>query len=80
MWKDFPARLANATGMGVFAYSRFGYGRSAPIALPRPLSYMHDEAQTVLQEVLDAIGFRDGGSIAAIYAGSTADERLKVWF
>lgn len=84
LWKDFPARLAAATGMGVFVYSRYGYGRSSPCALPRPLSYMHDEAQIVLPELLDAIGFcggilmghSDGGSIAAIYAGSKNDERL----
>ena len=84
LWKDFPARLAGATGLGVFVYSRYGYGRSSPAALPRPLSYMHDEAQTVLPELLEAIGFQggllmghsDGGSIAAIYAGSRQDERL----
>ncbi len=85
LWKDFPARLARATGMGVFVYSRYGYGRSGTISLPRPLRYMHDEAQTVLPELLDAIGFHDGlllghsdgGSIAAIYAGSRADGRVK---
>lgn len=85
LWKDFPARLARATGLGVFVYSRFGYGRSSPITLPRPVSYMHVEAQDVLPELLEAIGFRggflfghsDGGSIAAIYAGSHADDRLK---
>ena len=26
LWRDFPARLAAATGCGVFAYSRAGYG------------------------------------------------------
>ncbi len=85
LWKDFPARLARATGLTVFVYSRFGYGRSSPVTLPRPVTYMHEEAQDVLPEVLDAMGFRsgflfghsDGGTIAAIYAGSRADERLK---
>jgi pimeloyl-ACP methyl ester carboxylesterase len=33
LWRDFPARLAAATGWGVFAYSRAGYGRSDPVAL-----------------------------------------------
>jgi len=78
LWRDVPERLADATGWGVFAYSRFGYGRSAPVTLPRPLTYMHHEAQVVLPEVLQAAGIRrcvlighsDGGSIAAIYAGS----------
>ena len=26
LWRDFPEALAAATGCGVFAYSRFGYG------------------------------------------------------
>ena len=85
LWADFPDRLAAATGVGVFAYSRAGYGASSPVALPRPLTYMHDEASTVLPGLLDAIGFRrglllghsDGASIAAIYAGSTQDHRVR---
>lgn len=85
LWKDFPARLAAATGHGVFAYSRAGYGQSDPAELPRPLDYMTREAVDVLPEVLDAIGFRtgillghsDGASIAAIYAGSVADFRVR---
>lgn len=84
-WKDFPGRLADATGLGVFAYSRFGYGRSGPAPLPWPLTYMHEEAREVLPRVLDAAGIRrcvllghsDGGSIAAIYAGSSQDARVR---
>ena len=53
LWRDFPARLAAATGWGVFAWSRQGYGRSDPCPLPRPLDYMSDEALRVLPEVLD---------------------------
>jgi len=79
LWRDVPARLAAATGCGVFAYSRFGYGGSDTTALPRPMSYLHDEALVVLPEVLLASGIRqavlighsDGGSIAAIHAGSS---------
>ena len=41
LWRDVPARLAEATGWGVFAYSRFGYGNSDTTALPRPMTYMH---------------------------------------
>src|SRR6266851_7643907 len=85
LWGDFPDKLAAATGAGVFAYSRAGYGASSPVTLPRPLSYMHDEAQKTLPALLDAIGFRrglllghsDGGSIAAIYAGSIQDHRVR---
>jgi pimeloyl-ACP methyl ester carboxylesterase len=84
LWRDFPAALAEATGCGVFAYTRSGYGASDPTVLPRPMSYMHDEALTVLPRVLDAaeirravlLGHSDGGSIAAIYAGGVADTRV----
>jgi pimeloyl-ACP methyl ester carboxylesterase len=60
LWGDFPDKLAAATGVTVFAYSRAGYGASSPVALPRPLTYMQDEASTVLPALLDAIGFRRG--------------------
>ncbi|MEM7222506.1 MAG: alpha/beta hydrolase [Pseudomonadota bacterium] len=85
MWRDFPDRLADRTGYGVFAYSRQGYGGSSPCAVPRSLNYMHDEAERVLPVILDTIGFRegalighsDGASIAAIYGGSARDVRLR---
>ncbi|MCB1448980.1 MAG: alpha/beta hydrolase [Nitratireductor sp.] len=85
LWRDFPQSLAEKTGMGVFAWSRAGYGRSDPVQMPRPLDYMTREAMDDLPEVLDAIGFRrgillghsDGASIAAIYAGGVEDFRVR---
>src|SRR5712691_8891966 len=85
LWGDFPEKLQAATGAGVFAYSRAGYGASTPAKLPRPLDYMHGEALDVLPKLLTAIGFRrgilvghsDGASIAAIYAGSHQDHRVQ---
>src|ERR1700744_5749673 len=85
LWGDFPEKLQAATGAGVFAWSRAGYGASSPVKLPRPLDYMHVEALDVLPKLLDAIGFRrgmllrhsDGASIAAIYAGSRQDHRVQ---
>ncbi len=85
LWRDFPARLTEKTGCGVFAYSRFGYGRSDPAPLPWPLDYMHKEAKQHVAGVLDAAGIRrcllvghsDGASIAAIYAGSVQDFRVR---
>ncbi len=84
LWGDFPEKLQAATGCGVFVYSRAGYGQSSPVTLPRPLTYMHDEAREVLPTLLDAIGFQrgllvghsDGASIAAIYAGTHQDHRV----
>ena len=82
LWRDFPDRLAAATGLGALVYSRAGYGRSDPAELPRPVDFMHDEA-AVLVEVLEGTGVRDpvlvghsdGASIAIIYAGSGAGPR-----
>jgi pimeloyl-ACP methyl ester carboxylesterase len=84
-WRDFPDRVAKATGFGVFVYSRRGYGSSSPCDVPRPLTYMHDEALETLPCILDSIGFRsgvvlghsDGASIAAIHAGGCRDERVR---
>ena len=59
LWGDFPDKLAAATGVGVFAFSRAGYGASTPVKLPRPLSYMHTEALEVLPLLLEAIGFAE---------------------
>jgi pimeloyl-ACP methyl ester carboxylesterase len=85
LWGDFPDKLQAATGAGVFAYSRSGYGQSTPAKLPRPIDYMQSEALDVLPRLLDKIGFRrgllvghsDGASIAAIYAGSHQDHRVE---
>ena len=79
LWRDFPDRLAQTTGCPVLAYSRAGYGASSAVTLPRPLTYMHDEAADVLPHVVASlagrdhvlVGHSDGASIAAIYAGST---------
>jgi len=78
LWKDFPARVAAATGCAALVYSRAGYGRSSPAALPRAPDYMHVEALTVLPALLDRlgiadpilIGHSDGASIALLHAGS----------
>jgi pimeloyl-ACP methyl ester carboxylesterase len=85
LWGDFPDRLAERLKAGVFVYSRAGYGRSSPVPLPRLLDYMQREAAEVLPKLLDAIGFKrgvfvghsDGASIAAAYAGSVQDHRVR---
>ena len=73
-----PAALHEATGRRVVTYSRAGYGRSGPAALPRPVSYMHHEADVVLPALLDGLGIErpvlvghsDGASIALLHAGA----------
>lgn len=84
-WRDVPGRLSEATGFGVLAYSRGGYGGSDPVPLPRPLDYQTREARQVLGPMLDAaaieeavlMGHSDGATIAAIYAGSVSDRRVR---
>lgn len=85
MWKEFPRQVALATGYQVLTYSRAGYGGSSPCALPRPLTFMHDEGLRVLPKVLEAaeiqkavlVGHSDGASIALINAGGITDERIR---
>ncbi|MEP5728998.1 MAG: alpha/beta hydrolase [Sulfitobacter sp.] len=85
LWKDLPDLLVAATGFGVLAYSRAGYGASDTTALPRPLNYMTIEAKDVVGAVLETVevqnailmGHSDGATIAAIYAGSVFDRRIR---
>jgi len=85
LWRDFPQALVDATGFGVLAYSRAGYGASDPVDLPRPLDYMTREAIETVGDVLDAagiehavlLGHSDGATIATIYAGSVSDMRIR---
>ena len=82
MWKDFPERVAESTGCGVLAYSRYGHGKSDRLAEKRTANFMHHEATAVLPELLAQfgierpilIGHSDGGSIALIYAGTWPEQ------
>ena len=85
LWRGFPKALAEATGYGVFVWSRAGYGRSSLCELPRPLDYMSSEALDVLPRVLDIVGVErcillghsHSATIAAIYGGSAEDFRVR---
>jgi pimeloyl-ACP methyl ester carboxylesterase len=77
-WRGFPDAVREAAGgPATLIYSRAGYGRSDPAVLPRPVTYMHREADAVLPAVLAnfglhrpvLIGHSDGASIALLYAG-----------
>jgi pimeloyl-ACP methyl ester carboxylesterase len=76
LWKDFPEQLAAATAMRVLAFSRYGYGKSDPLAGPRGVDFMHGEALETLPQLLDVLGVHDpvlfghsdGASIALIHA------------
>jgi pimeloyl-ACP methyl ester carboxylesterase len=78
LWRDFPARVAEATGSPAVVYSRYGYGQSEPLAASFAVDYMHREALETLPDLLATLGVErpvlvghsDGASIALIYAGS----------
>jgi pimeloyl-ACP methyl ester carboxylesterase len=78
LWRDFPDRVAEATGCGALVYSRKGHGASDPVTEPRPVRFMHDEAFEVLPAVLRHFGIAepilfghsDGASISLLYAGA----------
>ena len=77
MWRDFPARLAAATGCRTLVYSRYGYGQSDVLVDAFTTDFMHREAREVLPELLTAldienpvlVGHSDGASIALLHAG-----------
>jgi pimeloyl-ACP methyl ester carboxylesterase len=81
MWRDFPERLARATGRRTLVYSRHGYGRSSPIEAPRTVDYMHEEARR-LPAILERLkvrrpilfGHSDGASIALIHGAEAASD------
>lgn len=78
-WRDFPAKVAAATGCRALVYDRYGYGQSDVLAEPkRTVRFMHDEALIALPELLREleiespilVGHSDGASISLIYAGA----------
>lgn len=82
LWRGFPDDVCRAAGSPpMVVYSRHGYGRSAPAAVPRQVGYMHHEADVVLPALLAALGIErpvlvghsDGASIALLYAGAGRD-------
>jgi pimeloyl-ACP methyl ester carboxylesterase len=78
-WRDFPAKVAAATGRRALVYDRYGYGQSEVLKEKRrTVRFMHDEALVALPEFLREtgvenpvlIGHSDGASIALIHAGA----------
>lgn len=56
LWRDFPARLAESTGLPVIAYDRAGFGRSTARSEDLPPDFIAAEAQGALQVVLQHFG------------------------
>ena len=78
-WRDFPARVAEATGCVALAYDRYGYGQSDVLEeKKRTVRFMHEEGLFALPQLFSSlkienpilIGHSDGASIALIHAGA----------
>src|SRR3954466_3882478 len=78
-WRDFPLKVATATGCRSLVYDRYGYGQSEVLADPRrDVRFMHDEALPTLPQLRQRLGIHettlvghsDGASIALIHAGA----------
>jgi pimeloyl-ACP methyl ester carboxylesterase len=83
-WRNFPAKLAAATGCRALVYDRYGYGQSDVLQEPRrTVRFMHDEALEALPQMLSSlqiknpilVGHSDGASIALIHAGAGHEVR-----
>ncbi len=78
LWRDFPSKLARATGRGVIAYDRLGFGRSDRHPGPLGITFVRDEAHgsfSALRAHLNitnfvAFGHSVGGGMAIIAAGA----------
>lgn len=78
-WRDFPEKVAHATGCRTLVYDRYGYGKSDVLREARVgAEFMHDGALNELPELLEnlgvvnpvLVGHSDGASIALIHAGT----------
>jgi len=75
-WKDFPGKLAAATGCEVLAYSRAGHGNSQGPLEPRSVEYYRNQVEVILPALLRHFGVRspilyghsEGAGIALLYA------------
>lgn len=56
LWRDFPERLALATGREVLAYDRLGFGRSDPHPGKLPVSFVRDEGHGSFRALREQLG------------------------
>lgn len=81
-WKDLPELLAMTLQCDAYIYDRIGYGKSSGFNNTPDYNYLHNEALTILPELIEQlqlerpilVGHSDGASIAIIFAGSHTDK------
>ncbi|MBT2118026.1 alpha/beta hydrolase [Dyella sp. LX-66] len=82
LWRDFPAQLAEATGRGVIAYDRLGFGQSDPHPGHLDAGFVDEEARhgfRFLREALRldrfvAFGHSVGGGMAVACAAAWPED------
>ena len=84
LWRDFPQKLAQATGRKVVAYDRMGFGRSSPNPNRLAADFIKDEGRTGLSDVCRALGIgpvillgHSVGGGMALSAGATLADRVQ---
>jgi pimeloyl-ACP methyl ester carboxylesterase len=78
LWRDFPRQLSLATGRGVIAYDRLGFGKSDPHPGPLSVNFIREEAHNAVSalrgqlgiERFIALGHSVGGAMAIVAAGT----------
>ena len=76
LWRNFPELLARKTGCKVIAYDRLGYGESEARSDLLSLSFIEDESDTVMPEIIKhfnlkkfiLFGHSVGGGMAIVSA------------
>lgn len=76
LWREFPRQLAAATQFSVVVYDRLGFGRSDRYPGPLPLTFIHDEAMSIVPLLCDTLGLESiipfGHSVGGAMAIATA--------
>jgi pimeloyl-ACP methyl ester carboxylesterase len=76
LWREFPAKLAETTGLRVVAYDRLGFGRSDPHPGPIGPDFVRDEGRVSVPALCDALGLASlillGHSVGGAMAVATA--------
>ncbi len=86
LWRDFPEKLARASGLAVVAYDRLGFGHSAPHPGKLDFDFIRDEARGGLAAVAGQLGLKKlipfghsvGGAMAVAAAAAWTDRCLAV--
>lgn len=79
LWRDFPERLARATGRSVVAYDRLGYGKSDRHPGRLDSRFVQDEAQGAFQALRRQLRIRDFVAFGHSIGGGMAIACAAAW-